>query len=199
MTLSGWSHQVEASKHCPRKMGWQFLASPNLICKSLKGEYFSGIHSNSYCKGCSQYARLCLLWWTKGFKRSIWHGRLFGFLGTPCLLHTSQSFMRMFSSLSFIGMIKTNQDNYCYSIIMVLSEVKPLPSLNTQQFIMWPQGRMWSFLQVLCFGFIYLPVSERLIWCEDAFSNLSLSQEGEKESQDHYAVIPGFEVFKKCT
>lgn len=48
---------------------------------------------------------------------------------------------------------------------------------------------MLSFLQVLCFGFIYLPVSEQLIWCEDAFSNLSLSQEGEKERRDRYAIL----------
>lgn len=106
VTLSGWSHQVEASKHCPRKMGWQFLASPNLICTSLKGQYFSGVHRNSYCKGCTQYARLCLLWWSKGFKRSIWYGRFFGIFGTPCLLHTSQSFKKIFSRLSFIRLTK---------------------------------------------------------------------------------------------
>lgn len=109
--------------------------------------------------------------------------------------------MRMLSSLAFIGLPNAilNRDNYCYSIIMVLSEVKPLPSLNTQQFMIWPQGRTRSFLQVLCFGFVYLPVSEHLIWCEDALSNLPLSQGGrERESRSLCnTIIPGFEVFKK--
>lgn len=28
------SHQVEASRHCPRKMGWPYFMSPNLICRN---------------------------------------------------------------------------------------------------------------------------------------------------------------------
>lgn len=74
---------MEASKHCPGKRGWQFLASPNLICRSLKGQYFKGIHNNSYCKGFTHHARL----WcggVKGSREAFDMADFSGFLGTPC-------------------------------------------------------------------------------------------------------------------
>lgn len=80
---------------------------------------------------------------------------------------------------------------------MVLSEVKLLRSVNTQQFVIWPQGRRWSFLQVLCFDFIYVLVSEHLIWCEDGFSNLYHGGRERVSRSLRNTIIPGFEVFKK--
>lgn len=108
--------------------------------------------------------------------------------------------MRMLSSLAILGLPNTilNQGNLFYSISMFFSEVNPLPRLNTQQFVIRPQGRAQSSLQVLCFGFIYLPVSEHLIWCEDAFSNPSVTGGRERVPRSLCStVIPEFEAFKK--
>lgn len=106
----------------------------------------------------------------------------------------------MLSSLVVLGLPNTilNQGNLFYSISMFFSEVKPLSSQNTQQFVIRPHGRAQSSLQVLCFGFIYLPVSEHLIWCEDAFSNPSVTGGRERAPRSLCStVIPEFEAFKK--
>lgn len=61
-----------------------------------------------------------------------------------------------------------------------------------------PQGKRQSSLNELCFGFIYLLVSEHLICCEDAFLNLSVVARGRRESRQlRNAVILGFEISNK--
>lgn len=76
---SDLSRQMEASKHPPRKMNWQFFRSPNLICRNLKGFGQLSVEHTVFVTEIaspSKHASLHLVWWSEEFRKkqlTLWY------------------------------------------------------------------------------------------------------------------------------